>query len=89
MRKIIVLGGGGFSMKPENPLLDWYILRQEKRKPNNVAASSRTNAKAYRLRKTNKEWKKSNGNDVFRRRRTSMSEYLIVKKQKLEPAVEQ
>ena len=69
--------------------LDLYILRQEKRKPNNVAASSRTNAKAYRLRKTNKEWKKSNGNDVFRRRRTSMSEYLIVKKQKLEPAVEQ
>lgn len=28
MRQIIVLGGGGFSMEPENPLLDLYILRQ-------------------------------------------------------------
>jgi len=28
MRQIIALGGGGFSMEPENPLLDRYILKQ-------------------------------------------------------------
>ncbi|WP_163103477.1 Type 1 glutamine amidotransferase-like domain-containing protein [Peribacillus alkalitolerans] len=28
MRQIIALGGGGFSMEPENPLLDQYILNQ-------------------------------------------------------------
>ena len=28
MRQIIALGGGGFSMEPENPLLDAYILKQ-------------------------------------------------------------
>lgn len=28
MRQIIALGGGGFSMEPENPLLDTYILNQ-------------------------------------------------------------
>jgi dipeptidase E len=28
MRQIIALGGGGFSMEPENPLLDLYILGQ-------------------------------------------------------------
>ncbi|WP_082233032.1 peptidase E [Halobacillus massiliensis] len=28
MRQIIALGGGGFSMEPENPLLDEYILNQ-------------------------------------------------------------
>ncbi|MCJ1907593.1 Type 1 glutamine amidotransferase-like domain-containing protein [Planococcus ruber] len=28
MKQIIALGGGGFSMEPENPLLDQYILRQ-------------------------------------------------------------
>lgn len=28
MRQIIALGGGGFSMEPENPLLDQYILEQ-------------------------------------------------------------
>jgi len=27
-RQIIALGGGGFSMEPENPLLDHYILQQ-------------------------------------------------------------
>lgn len=27
MRQIIALGGGGFSMEPENPLLDSYILK--------------------------------------------------------------
>lgn len=33
-RQIIALGGGGFSMEPENPLLDKYILKQAaKRKP--------------------------------------------------------
>ncbi|WP_313805207.1 peptidase E [Cytobacillus sp.] len=35
MRQIIALGGGGFSMEPENPLLDLYILNQScKIKPN-------------------------------------------------------
>ncbi|PAD91018.1 Type 1 glutamine amidotransferase-like domain-containing protein, partial [Shouchella clausii] len=28
MRQIIALGGGGFSMEPDNPLLDRYILKQ-------------------------------------------------------------
>lgn len=28
MRQIIAMGGGGFSMEPENPLLDQYILNQ-------------------------------------------------------------
>jgi len=28
MNQIIAMGGGGFSMEPENPLLDQYILRQ-------------------------------------------------------------
>jgi dipeptidase E len=28
MRQIIALGGGGFSMEPENPLLDRYILNK-------------------------------------------------------------
>lgn len=28
MRQIIAMGGGGFSMEPDNPLLDQYILRQ-------------------------------------------------------------
>ncbi|WP_391119319.1 Type 1 glutamine amidotransferase-like domain-containing protein [Psychrobacillus sp. L3] len=30
MRQIIAMGGGGFSMEPENPLLDRYILKQSK-----------------------------------------------------------
>lgn len=30
MKQIIALGGGGFSMEPENPLLDSYILKQSK-----------------------------------------------------------
>lgn len=28
MKQIIALGGGGFSMEPDNPLLDAYILKQ-------------------------------------------------------------
>lgn len=28
MKQIIAMGGGGFSMEPENPLLDTYILQQ-------------------------------------------------------------
>jgi dipeptidase E len=28
MKQIIAMGGGGFSMEPENPLLDQYILKQ-------------------------------------------------------------
>lgn len=32
MKQIIALGGGGFSMEPDNPLLDLYILRQSKEK---------------------------------------------------------
>ncbi len=31
MRQIIALGGGGFSMEPDNPLLDVYILEQSKK----------------------------------------------------------
>jgi len=31
MRPIIALGGGGFSMEPDNPLLDLYILKQAKK----------------------------------------------------------
>jgi peptidase E len=30
MRQVIALGGGGFSMEPENPLLDRYILSHSK-----------------------------------------------------------
>jgi dipeptidase E len=34
LRQIIAMGGGGFSMEPDNPLLDLYILGQvEKTKP--------------------------------------------------------
>jgi len=34
MRQVLALGGGGFSMEPENPLLDRYILKQSaKKKP--------------------------------------------------------
>ncbi|WP_223067375.1 Type 1 glutamine amidotransferase-like domain-containing protein [Paenibacillus caui] len=34
MKQIIAMGGGGFSMEPENPLLDQYILKQaSSRKP--------------------------------------------------------
>ena len=34
IRQIIALGGGGFSMEPDNPLLDDYILEQvEKENP--------------------------------------------------------
>ncbi|WP_409298342.1 Type 1 glutamine amidotransferase-like domain-containing protein [Peribacillus sp. SCS-26] len=32
MKQIIALGGGGFSMEPENPLLDLYILEQAGKK---------------------------------------------------------
>lgn len=32
MKQIIALGGGGFSMEPENPLLDRYILKQSGKK---------------------------------------------------------
>jgi peptidase E len=31
MKQIIALGGGGFSMEPENPLLDKYILHQSEK----------------------------------------------------------
>lgn len=30
MKQIIAMGGGGFSMEPENPLLDEYLLKQSK-----------------------------------------------------------
>ena len=34
-KQIIAFGGGGFSMEPENPLIDDYILVQsDKAKPN-------------------------------------------------------
>lgn len=31
MKQIIAMGGGGFSMEPDNPLLDRYILSQSKK----------------------------------------------------------
>lgn len=31
MKQIIALGGGGFSMEPDNPLLDLYILEQSQK----------------------------------------------------------
>lgn len=35
MKQIIAMGGGGFSMEPDNPLLDQYILKQtNKDRPN-------------------------------------------------------
>ncbi|MEK5483093.1 Type 1 glutamine amidotransferase-like domain-containing protein [Viridibacillus sp. FSL R5-0888] len=36
MKQIIALGGGGFSMEPENPLLDSYILSQSKEDNPNI-----------------------------------------------------
>jgi len=36
MRQVIALGGGGFSMEPENPVLDRYILQQSKKENPNV-----------------------------------------------------
>ncbi|MBD8498775.1 Type 1 glutamine amidotransferase-like domain-containing protein [Paenibacillus arenosi] len=32
MKQIIAMGGGGFSMEPENPLLDTYVLQQAQSK---------------------------------------------------------
>jgi len=32
MRQVLALGGGGFSMEPENPMLDRYILQQSSKK---------------------------------------------------------
>ncbi|MEH2139428.1 Type 1 glutamine amidotransferase-like domain-containing protein [Nostoc sp.] len=31
-KQIIAMGGGGFSMEPENPLIDVYILQLSKKK---------------------------------------------------------
>jgi dipeptidase E len=31
MKQIIAMGGGGFSMEPDNPLLDQYILKQARK----------------------------------------------------------
>ncbi|MCU9614767.1 peptidase E [Caldibacillus lycopersici] len=36
MKQIIALGGGGFSMEPNNPLLDQYILKQSKKNNPNI-----------------------------------------------------
>ncbi|MBO1004576.1 Type 1 glutamine amidotransferase-like domain-containing protein [Pseudogracilibacillus auburnensis] len=36
MKQIIALGGGGFSMEPENQLLDKYILHQSKKTSPNI-----------------------------------------------------
>jgi dipeptidase E len=36
MKNIIAMGGGGFSMEPDNPLLDQYILNQSKSKKPNI-----------------------------------------------------
>jgi peptidase E len=31
LRQIVAMGGGGFSMEPENPLLDLYVLEQSRK----------------------------------------------------------
>jgi dipeptidase E len=36
MRQVIALGGGGFSMEPDNPLLDLYILNQSSKITPNI-----------------------------------------------------
>lgn len=36
MRQIIAIGGGGFSMQPDNPLLDKYVLKQSNKACPNV-----------------------------------------------------
>lgn len=36
MRQIIAMGGGGFSMEPDNPLLDGYLIAQARRRNPNV-----------------------------------------------------
>lgn len=36
MRQIIAMGGGGFSMEPDNQLLDTYILNQSKKERPNI-----------------------------------------------------
>ena len=32
MRQIIAMGGGGFSMEPDNPALDLYVLAQTRKR---------------------------------------------------------
>ena len=41
MKQIIALGGGGFSMESENPLLDQYILSQTGKKDQKSVLSQR------------------------------------------------
>jgi dipeptidase E len=36
LKQVIAMGGGGFSMEPENPLLDVYILAQARKKTPSV-----------------------------------------------------
>ena len=51
-RQIIALGGGGFSMEPDNPLLDEYILKQTNKKKPEVCfiATASGDAEGYILR---------------------------------------
>jgi dipeptidase E len=51
-KQIIALGGGGFSMEPDNPLLDRYIIKQTgKRKPKVCfVATASGDAEAYILK---------------------------------------
>ncbi len=48
-RQIIALGGGGFSMEPDNPLLDDYIIAQANKKQAKICfiATASGDAEAY------------------------------------------
>jgi dipeptidase E len=35
-KQVIAMGGGGFSMEPDNPLLDEYVIRQARQKTPSV-----------------------------------------------------
>ena len=46
-RRIVALGGGGFSMEPDNPLLDRFILSLVRRPSDRGSASSRRRARSF------------------------------------------
>jgi len=35
-KQVIAMGGGGFSMEPDNPLLDEYVIRQARKETPSV-----------------------------------------------------
>jgi peptidase E len=48
-KQIIALGGGGFSMEPDNPLLDEYILKQSNKQKPKVCFIGTASGDAVRL----------------------------------------